>query len=419
MYGLVLEGGGARGSYEIGVFKAIEELNIPVKAVTGTSVGALNGAFFAQNRLQEAYDLWYHMDNRLVLNTDTDTYSELINFDLKKGNWKKYYTYFTHLFSNGGLDISPLKDLIHKYVDEERLRDSDIAFGLVTVSLTERKPLEMFIEDIPEGEIHDFLLASAYLPGFKQEKLEGERFIDGGFHDNTPINLMTKKGVKDIIVVRLKAIGFSQKPKEKDLNIIEISPSEELGSMLDFSMDLARKNIELGYYDAMRVLADHVEGFRYCLKNVPDDAYFEEFLMHSSDSLNEKLAKELSIEMGNPKRTLFEKIVPELAFLCDLKDTDSYKSIFIKMTEIIAEYYGINRLQFYDYEGFFNVIGDRFKEQNKKRGNTTRDWKHDPALLDKSPVMLKKHSIFKKAFKIPLLLKLLQIIEETEQKELT
>src|SRR6056297_2771715 len=112
MYGLVLEGGGARGSYEIGVFQAIEELGIPIKAVTGTSVGALNGAFFAQRRLKEAYDLWYHMDNGLVLKTDTETYSELIHFNLKKGSLKKYYSYFTDLLTNGGLDISPLKKLI-------------------------------------------------------------------------------------------------------------------------------------------------------------------------------------------------------------------------------------------------------------------------------------------------------------------
>ncbi len=414
MYGLVLEGGGARGSYEIGVFKAITELNISIQAVTGTSVGALNGAFFAQHRFQEAYDLWYNMDNGLVLNTDTDTYSELINFDLKKANWKKYYSYFTDLFSDGGLDISPLKKLIHKYVDEERLRNSDIAFGLVTVSLTERKPLEVFIDEIPKGEIHDFLLASAYLPGFKQEKLDDEIYIDGGFHDNTPINLMTKKGVKDIIVVRLKAIGLSQKPKEKDLNTIEISPTDELGSMLDFSRDLARKNIELGYYDAMRILDDQVRGFRYALKNVPDEAYFEQYLMNSSDSLIEHMAKELSIEMINPKRTLFEKIVPELALLCDLKDTDSYQTIFIKMAEIIAEYFGINRLQFYDYREFFTLIEDRSKEENQKRGITERDWKNDPALLDKLPKMLKKHTIFKKAFKIPLLLKLLQIKADEE-----
>ena len=51
MYGLVLEGGGARGSYQIGVYKALLEMNIPIKAVTGTSVGALNGALIAQGKI--------------------------------------------------------------------------------------------------------------------------------------------------------------------------------------------------------------------------------------------------------------------------------------------------------------------------------------------------------------------------------
>ena len=43
-FGLVLEGGGAKGAYEIGACKALEEMGMNITAVTGTSVGALNGA---------------------------------------------------------------------------------------------------------------------------------------------------------------------------------------------------------------------------------------------------------------------------------------------------------------------------------------------------------------------------------------
>ncbi len=412
MYGLVLEGGGAKGSYEIGVFKAIQELELDIKTVTGTSVGALNGAFFAQRKFKEAYDLWFNMDNGLVLKTDTDTYKELINFDLKLTNIKKYYSYFTKLIFDGGLDISPLKDLIHKYVDEETIRNSDIGFGLVTVSLTEMKPLEVFIEDIPKGKIHDYLLASAYLPGFKQEKLSGERFIDGGFHDNTPINLISRKGFKDIIVVRLKAVGVSQKPKNKNLNLIEICPSEELGSILDFSKETARKNIKTGYYDAMRTLSDDIEGFRYCLKNVPDDSYFEHYLMKLSDEVIEQLANELSVKMNHPKRTLYEKIVPELAVLCDLKDYDSYRCIFIKMAEMLAEYYRIDRQKFYDFDELNTLIHKRYMTENETTGIIPKNWKYDPELFDSLPEMIKSQPIFKKAFKIPILIKLLGISDD-------
>ena len=43
-YGLVLDGGGARGAYQIGAWKALREAGVKIEAVAGTSVGALNGA---------------------------------------------------------------------------------------------------------------------------------------------------------------------------------------------------------------------------------------------------------------------------------------------------------------------------------------------------------------------------------------
>lgn len=58
MYGLVLEGGGAKGSYHIGAYKAIKEMGIEIKGIAGTSVGALNGALITQGDFERAYDLW-------------------------------------------------------------------------------------------------------------------------------------------------------------------------------------------------------------------------------------------------------------------------------------------------------------------------------------------------------------------------
>ena len=48
-YGLVLAGGGTKGAYEVGVWKALKEMNINITAVVGASIGALNGALFLQD----------------------------------------------------------------------------------------------------------------------------------------------------------------------------------------------------------------------------------------------------------------------------------------------------------------------------------------------------------------------------------
>lgn len=53
-FGLVLAGGGTKGAYEVGVWKALKELNISITAIAGTSIGALNAALI----LQDDFEKW-------------------------------------------------------------------------------------------------------------------------------------------------------------------------------------------------------------------------------------------------------------------------------------------------------------------------------------------------------------------------
>ena len=57
-YGLVLEGGGARGAYQIGAWHALQEAGVKINAVAGTSVGALNAALICMGDLEIAEDIW-------------------------------------------------------------------------------------------------------------------------------------------------------------------------------------------------------------------------------------------------------------------------------------------------------------------------------------------------------------------------
>ena len=57
-YGIVLEGGGAKGAYQVGAWKALREAGVKIKAVAGTSVGALNGALICMDDIDRAEKLW-------------------------------------------------------------------------------------------------------------------------------------------------------------------------------------------------------------------------------------------------------------------------------------------------------------------------------------------------------------------------
>ena len=72
MYGLVLEGGGAKGSYHAGVYRAIEELGIEIGGIAGSSIGALNGAMILQDDLEQWYGLWNDISYSMILDMENE-----------------------------------------------------------------------------------------------------------------------------------------------------------------------------------------------------------------------------------------------------------------------------------------------------------------------------------------------------------
>ena len=89
MKGLVLEGGGTKGAYQIGAYKALRDLGIEFQGVAGTSIGALNGAYIIQNDIEIMEDIWLTYDYTHFMNIDEETYEKYKNVDftaLFRGN---------------------------------------------------------------------------------------------------------------------------------------------------------------------------------------------------------------------------------------------------------------------------------------------------------------------------------------------
>ena len=69
-YGLVLAGGGTKGAYQVGVWKALKELNINVKGIVGASIGSLNGALFLQDDFKMVEDMYENIKLGNIMNVD-------------------------------------------------------------------------------------------------------------------------------------------------------------------------------------------------------------------------------------------------------------------------------------------------------------------------------------------------------------
>lgn len=369
MKGLVLEGGGAKGSFQIGAWKALRELGIEFTGIAGTSVGALNGAMIVQDDFEKAYETWYNISPQKILNVDDNIVSKIKEGEIYPETFLHLLKIIKEVFFDKGFDITPLKQLLKENISEEAIRNSNKDFGIVTVSLTDLKPEELYIEDIPHGKLIDYLIASANLPLFKMEKIDGKLFLDGGFFDNIPIKLLVNKGYKDIIVVRLYGIGRTRKINKKGLNILTITPSEDLGHTLDFSCDRARRNLNLGYFDTLKILKKYSGNHYYIDVKQPEDYFLHLFLNMDQKTVN-KLAQIFGLSEKIPyRRLLFEKIIPSIANILGLDLKASYKDIYIAILEKIAVNSNIEKFKIYTFEEFINCIIANFKPKRLNKSN--------------------------------------------------
>ena len=361
-YGLILEGGGAKGSYQIGAVKALDEMGIEFKGVAGTSIGALNGALIVQEDLDKAYDLWYNISPEKIFNIKQDALDKIKRLDFDKKDLSYLWTQMKNIVDNKGLDISLIQDIVEENVDEKLIRESDKDFGIVTISISDMKPVKIYIEEIPEGRLIDYLLASSNLPTFKQEKRNGKYFLDGGFYDNLPVDMLIDKGYENIIVIRTQGPGIIRDVRnKKDINIIYIEPEEDLGNMLDFDNSLARRNLKLGYLDAKKIFNENIRGHNYYIKINRDYDYFLNLLMNIPEDSIKRISDFLGFEKMNPKRALFEVIIPRLAGFLDLDSENDYIDIIISVLEVIAKRNSLDRFKVYDFDTFVKEISENYE----------------------------------------------------------
>ena len=115
------------------------------------------------------------------------------------------------------------------------------------------KAAELTTSQIPEGELRDFLLASAAcFPAFKSKRIGDACYIDGGYHDNMPVNLAISMGAGEVLAVDLEGPGLVRKPKTYQVPVRYIRSYWSLGPFLWFEPALSKRNMALGYLDARR-----------------------------------------------------------------------------------------------------------------------------------------------------------------------
>ena len=351
-YALVLSGGGAKGAYEIGAWKALRELDIKIEAVCGTSVGALNAAVVAQDDFELGMKIWSEM----TIDKVVDIPEDMISRGRPKFSFKNLMRIGDLQLDirNLGLDPAPLHKMLKEEIDEAKIRRSGIDLGIVTIKLDNISPCEIFLDDMPFGTLPDYLLASASFPAFKRAEINGKQFTDGGMYDNIPHAMAKNRGYRRIIVVDIEGLGANKRPDITGTDTIYIKTSIPLGNILDFNPDNAKRAIEAGYLDTMKIFGKN-DGLKYFIQR---DLKLEKELYNrlmKQENINE-YAQYLNLKgrkaVPENTETLIREIMP--------KDQRSNKNLILLLVEAAAACLDVERVKMYTLRELLKVIEEKY-----------------------------------------------------------
>ncbi|MEG0855144.1 MAG: patatin-like phospholipase family protein [Terrisporobacter sp.] len=361
MLGVALEGGGARGAFHIGAIKALLEEGYKIDGIVGTSIGAFNAAMFAQGDFNQCFKLWSDVTPEMLFDIEGRHMENIINRNLDI----KTISYFSgeakKIILNRGIDADNLRKVVDDFIDEDKLRKSKIDFGLVTVELGPLTPIKILKEDIPKGKLKDFIMASARYPGLKMEPLDGKAFLDGGIYDNCPVSLLANKKYDKIIAIRLNSTK-KLRHIDKNVNVVEIQPSKDLGGTFIFTQEIAHRNMKLGYYDTIKVIRK-LKGREYYIKPIDDEVIFSK-LLEIPDEMILNIGKSMGFSDIQVRRMLFEYIMPNISKYLNLDKEATYQDIIIALFEEMAKEREIEQFKIYSLKEFIYNIKENDKDIN-------------------------------------------------------
>jgi NTE family protein len=262
--GLCLAGGGARGPYQIGIAKALAEMQLfdRIEAFSGTSIGSVNAAFLASVGVERTESLWAGISDNEIKTTE-GTFRRIINEKL-------------NIAETGVYDISALRKYIHDNLDFSVLKEKEVyatlskggkvgesIIGLLKSSYRHfiKKDSQVIYSRLGETndeETIELIIASCSIPViFPPVELNKRKYYDGGVYDNVPVEPLAQSGCDIIIVGHLHFLDFIDKSKYPGIDFIEIRHKGSLGGFLNFDPNRVAKLVEFGYHDTIDFFSKH------------------------------------------------------------------------------------------------------------------------------------------------------------------
>ncbi|CUP27853.1 patatin-like phospholipase family protein [Clostridium disporicum] len=256
--GLVLAGGGARGAYQIGVWKALIELGIDkyIEVVSGTSIGAVNAMLFQQNAYEMAEEFWCNVKKEQLLPIDEkELLVKGVLYAIGAKNINFIRKYIPKALKAGTLTREGMNEFVDK-MDFDAIKNSKIKGYATCTRLPDLKTEYFYINDNSVEDIKKILWATSAVPMiYDSQEINNAEYLDGGVGDNVPIQPVYGEGCNIIIVVHLANDSFIDKSLYPNTSFIEIIPEDieeyDLKEIMGFDSNVIKQRMFKGHKDAI------------------------------------------------------------------------------------------------------------------------------------------------------------------------
>lgn len=272
--GLVLAGGGGKGAYELGVWKALDELKLTkyITVFSGTSIGAFNSVLFAMNDMKKADELWEEVTmDKLVPISKSELIKRGIGLYIGGKNLQLAKKFLNDKLEHGAIANDGAIEVVEKYLDFNKIKENNKICYAACTKLSDFSAKYFKINDFDEETGKKIVLASASLPLiYDCTEVLGEKYIDGGIADNVPIQPVYGENCNIIIVVLLSKEAQVDRTLYPNSKLIVISPENldenTITGTLNLNTDAKRIRIIEGYNDTINKLEPIKELFEYISK---------------------------------------------------------------------------------------------------------------------------------------------------------
>lgn len=272
--GLVLAGGGGKGAYELGVWKALDELKLTkyITVFSGTSIGAFNSVLFAMNDMKKADELWEEVTmDKLVPISKSELIKRGIGLYIGGKNLQLAKKFLNYKLEHGAIANDGAIEVVEKYLDFNNIKENNKICYAACTKLSDFSAKYFKINDFDEETGKKIVLASASLPLiYDCTEVLGEKYIDGGIADNIPIQPVYGENCNIIIVVLLSKEIQVDRTLYPNSKLIVISPENldenTITGTLNLNTDAKRIRIIEGYNDTINKLEPIKELFEYISK---------------------------------------------------------------------------------------------------------------------------------------------------------